>query len=100
MVDNKWKDIAVLSTAWLMESHFKPKISRKNGLILKAGRNVVLLYSKKKQVVLEGVQAQFQNQRKCNLKFQTLSEAHELNVYQAPIFVILVTIFEKTMQVL
>ena len=70
MVENKWKDIAVLSTAWLKESHFKPKISRKNGLILKAGKNVMLRYLKKKQIVQEVVPNPTSKLTELQLKFK------------------------------
>ena len=67
--------------------------------MLKAGQNVMLRL-KKNQVGQEGVQTQFQNQRNFNLKFQTLSEAYALKVYQAPSYSILVTTNEKIMQVI
>ena len=55
MMDNKWRDIASAINSLAKGTPFSTeKNPRNNGLMLVAGRNVMLRYLKKKQVVPEG----------------------------------------------
>ena len=100
MMDYKWRDIESASNSLAKETPFLTEKIKKKWFDVKsrAKRDVALF--KKETGWTGGVQTQIQNQRKFNSKFQTLSEAYALKVYQAPSYSMLVTTNEKIMQVI